>query len=113
MDAPPAGNPVVLVAGNLRKDAKLVKLALASPLALAFASYLPEGQAADRVAVDLAREAGLRLEPRAAQALVAATNADRALMAREIEKLALYLDAVARGAQTRRRRGARRDRRRQ
>lgn len=93
MEAPSAGNPVVLVAGNLRKDAKLVKLALGSPMALAFASYLPEGQAADRVALDLAREAGLRLEPRAAQLLVSATNADRALMAREIEKLALYLDA--------------------
>ena len=61
LEAGTAGNPVVLVAGNLRKDAKLVKLALASPLALAFASYLPEGQAADRVAIDLARAAGLRL----------------------------------------------------
>ena len=93
MQASSAGNPVVLIAGNLRKDAKLVKLALGSPMALAFASYLPEGQAADRVAVDLGRDAGLRLEPRAAQALVTATNADRGLMAREIEKLALYLDA--------------------
>lgn len=93
MEAPSAGNPVVLVAGNLRKDAKLVKLALASPAALAFASYVPEGAQADKVAMDIAREHGLRLEPRAAQALVSATNADRALMSREIEKLALYLDA--------------------
>lgn len=93
MDASSAGNPVVLVAGALRKDARLVKLALASPAALAFASYLPEGQAADRVATDLARTLGLRIDPRAAHALVAATNADRALMARELEKLALYLDA--------------------
>lgn len=93
MEAPSAGNPVVLVAGNLRKDAKLVKLALASSAALAFASYPPEGRQAEQVAVEIAREHGLRLEPRAAQALVAATNADRALMAREIEKLALYLDA--------------------
>lgn len=93
MESASAGNPVVIVAGNLRKDAKLVKLALASPTALAFASYLPEGRAADQVAIEIAREQGLRLEPRTAQALVAATNADRALMAREIEKLALYLDA--------------------
>ena len=93
MGAGSAGNSVVLVAGNLRKDAKLVKIALGSPNALAFASYLPEGQAADRVAIDLAREQGLRLDPRAAQTLVAATNADRALMAREVEKLALYLDS--------------------
>lgn len=88
-----AGNPVVIVAGNLRKDAKLVKLALASPMALAFASYVPEGRAADQVASELGRELGLRLEPRAAQALVAATNADRGLMLRELEKLALFLDA--------------------
>jgi len=94
MEAPSAGNPVVLVAGALRKDAKLVKLALASPAALAFASYLPEGQAADRVAVEIARGLGLRLDQRAAQALVSATGADRALMAREMEKLALYLDAT-------------------
>ena len=93
LEATSAGNPVVLIAGNLRKDARLVKLALGSPMALAFASYLPEGQAADRVAIDIAREAGLQLDPRAAHMLVAATNADRALMAREIEKLALFLDA--------------------
>ena len=94
LEAGSAGNPVVIVAGNLRKDAKLVKLALGSAAALAFASYLPEGRAADQVAAELARELGLRLDPRAAQALVAATNADRALMARELEKLALFLDAT-------------------
>jgi DNA polymerase-3 subunit delta len=88
-----AGNPVVVVAGNLRKDAKLVKAVLASPLALAFASYLPEGRQADQVAVEMARELGLRLDPRMAQSLVAATNADRGLLLREVEKLALYLDA--------------------
>jgi len=93
LEAPSAGNPVVVVAGNLRKDAKLVKLALGSPAALAFASYLPEGRAADQVAAEIGRELGLRLEPRAVHAIVAATNADRALIARELEKLALFLDA--------------------
>nr|WP_047167275.1 DNA polymerase III subunit delta [Sphingomonas sp. Y57] len=93
LEAPSAGNPVVVIAGNLRKDAKLVKLALASPTALAFASYLPEGRAADQVAVEIARELGLRIDSRAAQAVVAATNADRALIARELEKLALFVDA--------------------
>lgn len=93
LEATSAGNPVVVVAGNLRKDAKLVKLALASGSALAFASYLPEGRQADQVATEIARDLGLRLDPRAAQALVAATNADRGLMARELEKLALFLDA--------------------
>jgi len=94
LEASSAGNPVVVIAGNLRKDAKLVKLALGSPAALAFASYLPEGRQADQVAIEIGREMGLRLEPRAAQAIVAATNADRGLMARELEKLALFLDAT-------------------
>lgn len=94
LEATSAGNPVVVIAGNLRKDAKLVKLALASGAALAFASYLPEGRQADQVATEIARELGLRLDPRAAHALVAATNADRGLMARELEKLALFLDAA-------------------
>ena len=93
LEAGSAGNPVVVVAGNLRKDAKLVKLALGSGAALAFASYLPEGRAADQIAAEIARELGLRLDPQAASALVSATNADRALMLRELEKLALYLDA--------------------
>jgi DNA polymerase III subunit delta len=92
--APAAGNPVVVVAGALRKDSRLVKLALASPLALAFASYLPEGGDIDRLAAAMAREAGLRVHPDIARRLAAATGGDRALLAREIEKFALYLDAA-------------------
>jgi len=92
--APSAGNPVVAVGGNLRKDSKLVKLGLGSDAVLAFASYVPEGAQADQVAIEIGQQVGLRLERRAAQALVALTNADRALMARELEKLALFLDAA-------------------
>jgi DNA polymerase-3 subunit delta len=88
------GNPVVVVAGALRKDAKLVKLAGADPAMLAFASYVPEGVEADRIASTLAREAGLMITPDIARRLATACNGDRAILAREIEKLALYADAA-------------------
>lgn len=94
LSAPAAGNPVVMVAGALRKDSKLVKLALADPAILAFASYAPEGGDADRLATAMAREAGLRIRPDVARRLASATGGDRALLAREIDKLALYLDAA-------------------
>jgi DNA polymerase-3 subunit delta len=94
LEAPAAGNPVAAVAGALRKDSKLVKLAEASPYALSHASYLPEGREADAVVIDAAREQGLTLRPEVARRLAAATGGDRALIAREIEKYALYLDAA-------------------
>lgn len=93
LEAPTAGNPVAIVAGALRKDSKLLKRALAEPAVLAFASYLPEGNDADRLATAMAREHGLRLDGDIAHRLAASTGADRALLAREIEKLALFADA--------------------
>jgi DNA polymerase-3 subunit delta len=91
---PADGNPVVVVGGALRKDSKLVKLASADPAMVAFASYVPEGVEADRIAGTLAREAGLSVTPDIARRLAAACNGDRAILAREIEKLALYVDAA-------------------
>jgi DNA polymerase-3 subunit delta len=94
LEAPAAGNPVVVVAGALRRESKLLKLAVASPAVLAFASYLPEGVEADRLAAAMAREAGLRLGGDVAQRLAGATGGDRALLGQEIEKLALFVDAA-------------------
>lgn len=94
LSAEQAGNPVVLVAGALKGTSKLLQLGLKSAGAMAFASYLPEGQEADRLAMSLAREAGLRLEPGVATRLAQAAGNDRAVLTREIEKLALYLDAA-------------------
>ncbi|MGE0776577.1 MAG: DNA polymerase III subunit delta [Sphingomonadaceae bacterium] len=88
------GNPVVVVGGALRKDSKLVKAASADPKMLAFASYVPEGAEADRIAGSLAREAGLTIAPDIARRLALACNGDRAILAREIEKLALFADAA-------------------
>ena len=94
LEAPTAGNPVVAIAGALRKDSKLLKLALASPLVLAFASYAPEGSDADRLALNMARAAGLKMDPDVARRLAGATGGDRALLASELEKLALFVDAA-------------------
>jgi len=90
-----AGNPVVAIAGTLRGTSALLKRALAEPAIMVFASYAPEGQDAERLAQAMARDAGLRLASvDVARRLTAAANNDRAVLAREIEKFAAYLDAA-------------------
>jgi DNA polymerase III subunit delta len=86
-------NPVIAVAGALKASSALLKLALASPAVLAFASYAPDGASAERLAETLGREAGLRLDRDTARQIAILAGNDRAIMAQEIEKLALYLDA--------------------
>lgn len=94
LEAPAGGNPVVAIAGALKPDAKLVKLASASPHALACASYPPDAGNLDRAALECARTAGLEMTPDVARRLAAATGGDRMVLAQEVEKLALYLDAA-------------------
>ena len=94
IDMPQDGNPVILIAGALRKDSKLVKLATSEATMLAFASYVPEGADADRIAASLARDAGLVIEPDVAHRLAVGANGDRAILASEVEKLALFVDAA-------------------
>lgn len=94
LQAPAAGNPVVLVAGALKPASKLLKLALAAPAALAHASYAPEGQEAERLVQDLARDEGLSLRPDLARRLASACGGNRAILAQELAKLALYADAA-------------------
>jgi len=89
-----AGNPVIAIAPGLKASGKLVKQAIASQAALAHACYVPEGIDAARLASTVAREHGLRLTGDLPQRLASATGGDRAILAREIEKLALYLDAA-------------------
>lgn len=89
-----AGNPVIAIGPGLKASGKLVKAAIAAPAAMAFACYVPEGIDATRLATTVAREHGLRLTGDVPQRLAAATGGDRAILAREIEKLALYLDAA-------------------
>ena len=94
LETPAAANPVVLIAGGLKPASKLLKLALAHPSALAFASYPPEGQEADRLASDLGRTIGLIVQPDVARRLASASGGNRDVLEQELRKLALYLDAA-------------------
>ncbi len=89
-----AGNPVVAIAPSLKASGKVVKLAIAAANAMSFACYLPEAADADRLAAAIASEHGLRTTGGTAGRLFAAAGGDRAILTREIEKLALYLDAA-------------------
>ncbi len=90
-----AGSPVVAIGPGLKASGKLVKMAIAAPSAMAHACYVPEGADAARLASTVAREYGLRLTGDVPQCLASASGGDRAILAREIEKLALYLDAAS------------------
>jgi DNA polymerase-3 subunit delta len=94
LEAPAAGNPVLLVAGALKPASKLLKLALAEPVALALASYAPEGREAERLVTEMARAEGLAVRPDVARRLAEACAGNRALLALELQKLALYLDSA-------------------
>ena len=86
-------NPVVAIGGALKKSSALLKTAEAHPLALAHASYAPEGRNAEAMIGDLAQAEGLRLEPGVAARIAEASGNDRRIVAQELTKLALYLDA--------------------
>jgi DNA polymerase-3 subunit delta len=94
LGAETAGNPVVAIGPGLKTSGKLVKLAIAAPNAMAHACYVPEGMDAARLATGIAREHGLRLSGDVPQRLASGSGGDRAVLTREIEKLALYLDAA-------------------
>ncbi|HEX8217291.1 MAG TPA: DNA polymerase III subunit delta [Allosphingosinicella sp.] len=93
LESPKAGNPVALVAGALRPTSKLLKLALAAPTAIAFASYVPEGRDADRLVGEMARDEGLIVRADLARRIAESCSGNRALIAQELKKLALYADA--------------------
>jgi len=94
LDAERAGNPVVAIAPSAKSTGKLVKLAIASPRAMAFACYPPEGNNAERMVAEIAAQMGLRPAPGVARRLAEAAANDRAVATRELEKIALYLDAA-------------------
>lgn len=89
-----AGNPVLMLAPNVKTSGKLVKAVIAAPAAMSFACYPPEGADAVQLAIAIAAEHGLRATAATGQRLAVAANGDRAVLTREIEKLALFLDAA-------------------
>ena len=93
LQAPAPESPVVAIAGQLRKTSGLLKLAEASPMAAAFAAFLPEGQEAERMIVDVARRFGLKVGQSVASRLADACGNDQAVALQELDKLALYVGA--------------------
>ncbi|MGI8706106.1 MAG: DNA polymerase III subunit delta [Sphingomicrobium sp.] len=94
LQAPAAESPVIAIAGALRKTSALVKLAEAHELALAHISYGLDQRDAAKLVEELARTEGLRLGAGVAGRIAAATGNDRAIIAQELAKIALYVGAT-------------------
>src|SRR5205823_13368859 len=88
LEADHAGNPVVALAPTVKSTAKIVKLAIDSRRAMAYAAYEPTAADLERLAAMMARDAGMRPAGTVAGRLAASCAGDRAVLAREIEKLA-------------------------
>jgi DNA polymerase-3 subunit delta len=88
------GHPALMLAGDLKKTSPLRKLAESHPAAHVLACYPPDARAFAGLVREQAKALGLDADA-AAVALIAAANApERGLLAQELEKLALYLDAA-------------------
>lgn len=102
LSAQNAGNPAIIVGSGMTAKSKLVKLAESHEHAATVISYLPDERDRARLAASVAEAHGLTLSSAVARALAEATGGDRGLMAREAEKLALFLEApTGSGALTR------------
>lgn len=87
-------NPVIAAGAAVTAKSKLVKLVEASDHAVAAICYQPDRRALVGIAMGAAEAVGLRLGNAEAQMLVDLVSGDQALMRRELEKIALYLDAA-------------------
>ena len=94
LGAAAAESPVIAIAGVLRKSSALLKLAEAHGAALAHVSYVPEGQDAERMVIDLGRTEGLKIAPDVAARIATAAGNDQGIAAQELRKLALYAGAA-------------------
>ncbi|MGZ2412391.1 DNA polymerase III subunit delta [Sphingomonas sp. F9_3S_D5_B_2] len=93
LTAGPTESPVVAISGLRPKSSGLLKIAEAAPNALAIVSYVPEGQDAVRMVIDVARRFGLKVDSGVAARVADACGNDQAIVGRELEKYALYVDA--------------------
>lgn len=94
LDAPTAGNPVILIAGALKANGALLKRALDDPAVMACQLFRPDAHNLAALATQMARPMGLRLGRGVEERLAASSLGDRAVVERELEKIALYLDAA-------------------
>jgi DNA polymerase-3 subunit delta len=86
-------SPAIAIAGALRKTSALLKLAEPAANVVAFAAYIPEGADAERMVVDVGRRFGLKIAPPLAARIADGAATDQAIVAQELQKVALYLDA--------------------
>ncbi|MGL6043841.1 MAG: DNA polymerase III subunit delta [Sandaracinobacteroides sp.] len=93
LQAPAAGNPVVMLAGDLSKASSLRKLADESPQVLFHFSYPRDARDLSQWLQSEARSVGLRLEQGVGDRLIATSGGDTGVLASELEKFALFLDA--------------------
>jgi DNA polymerase-3 subunit delta len=84
---------VVAISGDLRNTSTLVKLAEAASDVVAFKSYVPEGADAQRMVTDLGRRFGLKIDAGVGARIADACGNDQAIVSRELEKYAIYVDA--------------------
>ncbi|MFM6853669.1 MAG: DNA polymerase III subunit delta [Sphingopyxis sp.] len=94
LSAPAAGNPVVVIVAGATARSKIIKLAEKAANAIAVLSHPPISAHAGSIITTLAEPFGLKFASAASRALADATSGDRGLMAREIEKIALFLDSA-------------------
>ena len=93
LEANAAESPVVAIAGALRKTSALLKQAEAAPDALVYAAYAPEGADAERMVAEVGRRYGLKISAPVAARVADSCGNDQAIVAQELQKLALYIDA--------------------
>ncbi len=93
LEAPAAANPVVAETGELRRGDRLYDLCAADPRAVLVLCHPPDARSlAGWVRAEGERQ-GVRMTAEAAARLVALAGADASVLAREVEKLALYAGA--------------------
>lgn len=90
LGAPSTEFPVVAIAGALTKASKLLKLVEAHPEAVALVSYPPDARQLTRIVEQMIDDAGLEAQPGVAARLVELGAQNRDIIAREVEKMALY-----------------------
>lgn len=86
-------HPVVAIAGQLPKSSALLKLVEGASNAVAFTAYVPEGEDAVRLVIDLGRRVGLKISSSLAVRIAESCGNDQAIVTQELEKFALYVDA--------------------
>src|SRR6185295_3549561 len=80
LEGAPPESAVIAIAGGLPKTSALLKLTEASPRALAYVSYMPEGEDAVRMVIEVGRRFGLKVSSPVAARLAGSCGNDQAIV---------------------------------